>query len=118
MVTAFPGEVVTYTCTVTQAATLSWTADAMFLLQFSPSTQSDRRMQNCSDVTTIQCADLDFQATLTSVDSVMGILADLTSTFSFTATPERNGTVIECRGVTGSGTEAVNETLIVEETGM
>ena len=113
IVTASPGDRVTYTCTVTDALTISWTVDSVFLLQFTPATQSDQRMQNCSDVTTIQCAMLDFQAVLTDVGQVVGGLADLTSTLSFSATINRNQTVVECRGVTGSGTETANRTLIV-----
>lgn len=113
IVTASPGDRVTYTCTVTDALTISWTVDSEFLLQFTPATQSDQRMQSCSDVSTIQCAMLDFQAVLTDVGQVVGGLADLTSTLSFNATINRNQTVVECRGVTASGTETANRTLIV-----
>ena len=112
--TASPGDRVTYTCTVTDALTVSWTVDSVFLLQFSPGTQSDQRMQNCSDASSpVQCAMLDFQAVLTDVGQVVGGLADLTSTLSFSATINRNQTVVECRGVTASGTETANRTLIV-----
>ena len=49
----------------------------------------------------VQCTDINFRAELTSVGTLdVNNLADLTSTFRFTATAELNGTVVECSGVT------------------
>ena len=119
---ASPGELVTYTCTVTDAATISWTAAPVFtsssFVQFLSTTPSNQRMRSCSDVTSVDCADIDFQAILTSVGplDVNGV-ANLTSTFSFNATAQRNGTVVECSGLTSAGnTERENQTLTIEGT--
>jgi len=49
----------------------------------------------------VQCTDINFQAELTGIGTPdMNNLADLTSTFRFTATAELNGTLVECSGVT------------------
>ena len=116
---ASSGQEVTYTCTLTDAATISWTAPPVFtstsLIRFVPTTPSGQRMLGCSDVQDINCTDIDFQAALTSVGTIdMNGLADLTSTFRFTATVALNETVIRCSGATATGTETVNQTLIVE----
>ena len=92
---------VTYTCTVTQAFLIGWSAapvqDAA-LVQFAP---TDSRILGCSNVSAIQCADFDFLATLTSVGPPdMSGAADMTSTFRFTARAGLNGTVVECSGTT------------------
>ena len=112
-----PGEVVNYTCTLTEAAFISWTAPPT-----APPTNPVRflhddtqRMLGCSDFSAINCTDLDFRAALTSVvPTNMTGYADLTSTFRFTATVALNGTVVQCSGSTITGTEMVNQTLIVE----
>jgi len=100
---ACPGEVVTYTCTATQAASVTWTA-APFLVgtavRFRSTSPSDERQLGCSDTSSpVQCAGLDYQATLTSVGTFVGGVADLTSTFRFTARAELNGTVVQCSAV-------------------
>ena len=115
---ACPGELVTYTCTVTQGFTIGWTAAPVLvdstLVVFVPS--DPRRMLGCSDVSTIQCADFDFQATRTSVGSIdMNGAADMTSTFRFTATTRLNGTVVECSGTTSPPTPAEAHTSTVAD---
>ena len=121
---ASPGQEVTYTCTLTEAALIHWTFPPMFTnencVQFTPTTPPDQRMLNSSDVPAINCtdrnfwADLNFWAALTSVDTVMNGIANLTSTLRFPATVALNGTVIQCSGITAAGTEMANQTLIVE----
>jgi len=49
----------------------------------------------------VLCTDINFQAELTSIGTLdVNNLAELTSTFRFTATAGLNGTVVECSGVT------------------
>ena len=111
---ACPGEVVTYTCNVTQGFLIGWSAAPVLdaaLVQFAP---TDSRILGCSNVTAIQCDDFDFQATLTSVGTVsMNGAADMTSTFRFTARPSLNGTVAECTRTTSPSTPSANHTLII-----
>ena len=113
---ASPGEEVTYTCTLTEANLISWTAPPVFttnLVQFLPN--DNQTMLSCSDVSAINCTDLDFRAALTRVGQIdMNGLANLTSTFRFPATVTLNGTVVQCSGSTRTGTEMANQTLIVE----
>ena len=115
--TACPGEVVTYTCSVTQAVLIDWIAEPFIgessRLQFSRSTPAEDRIIDCSDSSTVPCADLDYQATLTSVGPAQGGFADMTSTFRFTASARVNGTVVQCRGSTATGVQMANSTLIV-----
>ena len=115
--TACPGEVVTYTCTVTQAFLLEWTAEPFInetnRLQFSRSTPAEDRVIDCSDSSTVPCTDLDYRTTLTSVGPAQNGLADMTSTFRFTASARVNGTVVECRESTATGVQMANSTLIV-----
>ena len=60
----------TYTCTVTQGFTLSWTAAPVVvnpsLVRFTTS-DSAGRMLGCSDIHAIQCADFDLQSNLTRI---------------------------------------------------
>ena len=103
---ACPEEEVTYTCSVTQAFLIGWTAAPFLvdnaLVQFAP---TDSRMLGCSNSSAIQCDDFDFLATLTSVGVVsMNGAADMTTTFRFTARAELDGTVVECSGTTSSPT--------------
>ena len=110
---ACPGEVVTYTCNVTQGFLIGWSAAPVLdaaLVQFAP---TDSRILGCSNVTAIQCDDFDFQATLTSVGPVQNGQADMTSTFRFTARPRLNGTVVECTRTTSPSTPSANHTLII-----
>ena len=107
----------TYTCSVTQAVLLDWTAEPFITgtnhLQFSRSTPAEDRVLDCSDSSTVPCADLDYQTTLTSVGPAQNGFADMTSTFRFTASARVNGTVVQCRGSTGTGVQMANSTLIV-----
>ena len=108
---------VTYTCTVTQGFTLSWTAAPVLvnpsLVRFTTSDLVGR-MVGCNDITSIQCNNIDFQATLTSVGPPdMNGARDMISTFSVNATAELDGTVVECTGLTVSSTPSKNHTLIV-----
>ena len=111
---ACPGEVVTYTCNVTQGFLIGWGATPVLdaaLVQFAP---SDPRILGCSNVTAIQCGDFDFQATLTSVGTVSMIgAADMTSTFRFTARAGLNGRVVECTGTTSPPTPSESYTFTV-----
>ena len=114
--TACPGEVVTFTCTVPQGASITWTAapvlvDNTLARFFDTDTPGESR--SCSGTPSIQCADLDYLATLTNVTNSMGNVADLTSTFRFTARAELNGTVVQCSGVTAAGTPPESEVLNV-----
>ena len=118
--TACPGEVVTYTCTVTQAFLIDWTAEPFITetnrLQFSRSTPAKDRVIDCSDNSTLLCADLDYQATLTSVGPAQNGVADMTSTFRFTASTRVNGIVVQCNGSTATGVQRANSTLNVTGT--
>ena len=115
--TACPGEVVTYTCSVTQAVLLDWTAEPFInetnRLQFSFSTSAEDRVINCSDIFTVPCARLDYRATLTSVGPAQSGFADMSSTFRFTASARVNGAVVQCRGSTATGVQTANSTLSV-----
>ena len=107
----------TYTCTVIQAFLIDWTAKPFigesYRLQFSRSTPAEDRVIDCSDNSIVPCVDLDYQATLTSVGPVQNGFANMTSTFSFTASARVNGTLVQCRGSTATGAQMVNSTLIV-----
>ena len=113
---ASPGQEVNYTCTLTEAALIRWTAPPVFTtnrVRFLPN--DNQRMLSCSDFSTINCTDLDFRAALTSVGQIdMNGRANLTSTFRFPATVTLNGTVVQCSGSNATGTEMANQTLIVE----
>ena len=110
---ACPGEVVTYTCTVTQGFLIDWRAvpflDAA-LVQFTP---TDSRILGCSNFSAIQCNDFDFLATLTSVSPVQSGAADMTSTFRFTARAGLNRTVVVCSGTTSPPTPSESHTLTI-----
>ena len=112
---ACPREVVTYTCTLTQGSFLEWTAEPFLSateLRFIPTTPANSRMVDCDDYVNIQCTVFDFQSTVSITNINAGMtLADLTSTFRFTARAEINGTVVRCRVVDVNGLAAQNETL-------
>jgi len=113
-----PGEVVTYTCNVTKATIVTWTAAPVLVgtdVRFRSNSPSDEQQLSCTDTSSpVQCADLDYQATLTSVGTVDMIgAADLTSTLRFTARAELNGTVVECSAVTATTTPPATQTLNV-----
>ena len=111
--TACPGEVVTYTCNVTLGYDIGWTVPPVLadttLVVFIPANQ---RVLRCNDFPAIQCADLDFQANLTAVGTVVNGAADMTSTFRFTARAGLNKTVVECSALTSSLTTS-NHTFTV-----
>ena len=97
----------TYTCTVTQAVVLEWTAEPFINTtnrrQFSSTALPEDRVVACSDpFSPIKCTDFDYHATLTSVSAIQNRFADMTSTFMFTASARVNGTVVQCKGVTAT----------------
>ena len=114
---ACPGEVVTYTCTVDQAATVGWTAAPVLTdptaVQFLTTQIIDQRMRDCSSVHSVRCTDLDFFASLTSVGIVQNGLADLISTFTFTAKAALSGMVVLCSATTENSTPTMNQSLII-----
>ena len=105
-----PGEMVTYTCTVRQGLALDWIVELFFSgstpLRFLSTTPTGSR-QDCRGVTSVNCSDFGFVATLTDVNP------DMTSTLTFTATTRLNGTVVQCRGATADGFQITNSTLNV-----
>ena len=112
---ACPGEVVTYTCMVDQAATVGWTAapvltDPTAVLFLAT---SDHRTRDCRAVSSIRCTDLDFHATFRTVSAVQNGFADLNSTFRFTATAERNRTVVLCSAATENNAPRASQNLSV-----
>ena len=115
-----PGETVTYTCTVTQRAVLEWIAQPYITssarIQFLSTTTIGRSL-DCYDVLAVQCADVEFVATLTKLTNPMIVLstpvADITSSLKFNVTDSMNGTVVHCRGLTENGYPISNQTLIV-----
>ena len=112
---------VTYTCTVTQAVILDWTAVPFITesnrQQFSSTTPPENRVLTCgTSASLVQCADFDYQATLTSIGPVQGVYADMTSTFRFTTSARVNGTVVQCVGATA--TEMLIASSILNVTGM
>ena len=112
---ACPGELATYTCTVTQAFVVGWTAAPVLvdntLVVFVPSDQ--RRMLGCSNISSIQCADFDFLATLTNVGPLQSGVADMTSIFRFTVRAGLNGTAVECSGITSPPTPSESHMVTV-----
>ena len=102
-----------YTCTVTQGFLIGWSAAPFLdaaLVQFAP---TDSRILGCSNISSIQCDDFDFMATLTSVGPVQSGAADMTSTFRFTVRAGLNGTVVECSGTTSLPTPSESHMLTV-----
>ena len=116
--TACPRKRVTYTCTVTQAAVLEWTAEPFInntnRRQFSSTVPPEDRVLSCSNPTSaVKCTDLDYYANLTRLSAVQNGFADMTSTFRFTASARVNGTVVQCKGVTATEVQTASHTLIV-----
>ena len=74
----------------------------------------------CSSVSAVNCADLDFVASLTNLTNLTTVpgspVADMTSTLTFTAAVRLNGTVVQCRGTTADGIPMTNITLNVAGT--
>ena len=111
-----PGMVVTYTCTVIQGGAITWTAAPVLTgtaVRFLSTTPADNS-QSCSP-STVQCADLDYQATLTSISNLdmSGTFADMTSSFRFTSRAELSGAVVQCSAVTATATPSATQTLNV-----
>ena len=120
---ACPGGMVTYTCTIRQGAVLDWIVEPFLpesaRIQFQ-TTRPIGSSLDCNDISTIQCADFDFVATLTNLTNTTtvpgGTVADMTSTMTFTATTRLNGTVVQCRGTTADGFPITNQSLNVAGT--
>ena len=114
---ACPGEVVTYTCLVDQGATLGWTAAPVLTdptaVLFLATCPTDQRTRDCSAVSSIRCADLDFHATFKNVSDVQNGFANLISTFRFNATARLNETVVQCSTATVRGAPTASQSLIV-----
>ena len=117
---ACPGEMVTYTCTVTQGAFLDWIVEPFLPttapIQFTSIAATDSSW-NCNNVATVSCSVFNFVATLTNTANPTVVmtttLADMTSTLTFTAAARLNGTVVQCRGTTENGLPITNNTLNV-----
>ena len=96
-----PGEMVTYTCTVNQGTALDWIVEP-FIIDSDPvrftTAATTGTSYDCSGVVTVQCAEFNFVATLTTITNSMAILENFTSTLAFTATSRLNRTVVQCRG--------------------
>ena len=115
-----PGEMVTYTCNVNQGFVLEWIAEPFLptsaRIQFTTTTPIGRSL-DCNDVAAVQCEDFQFVATLTNTANptvvMTTILADMTSTLTFTAAARLNGTVVQCRGTTADGLLIANRMLNV-----
>ena len=112
---ACPGEVVTYTCTVTQGFLIGWTAAPVLVdATFTRFTPTGPRLVGCSNASSpVQCVDFDFQSILTNVGPVQSGAADMTSTFRFTARAGLNRTMVECSGTTSPPTPAETHTFTV-----
>ena len=114
-----PGEMVTYSCTVTQGFLLDWIVEPFLptsaRIQFTST--DTRRQLDCNNVPAVRCEDLNFVVTLTNTANptvVSGTtLADMTSTLTFTATARLNGTVVQCRGSTEDAIPMNNSTVNV-----
>ena len=98
---------------MTQGAALEWTVEPFLpsnTLRFRPDTTPADQMQDCNDFVSIDCAVFDFQTTVSITNSNAGMtLADLTSTFRFTARFELNGTVVRCRVADGNAVVVTQE---------
>ena len=113
------GEMVTYSCTVTQGFALQWIVDPFIVgsdpIQFVLGTTPIGRSVDCNGVTPPQCSNIIFVATFTNAANRMtgtnGDVADMTSTLTITTTVRLNGTVVQCRRVTESGSATFNRTL-------
>ena len=103
---------------VTQVAVLDWTAEPFISSanrrQFSSTTPPGDRVLSCSDSpSVVKCTDLDYQATVTGVSAMQNGFADMTSTFTFTASAKVNGTVVQCRGLTATEHQMASQILSV-----
>ena len=114
------GEMVTYTCTVTQGFALEWIVEPFIsvsdTIQFVLDTTPIRTSVDCNGVTPPQCSNITFVATFTNTANHMtitsGPVADMTSTLTITAAVRLNGTVVQCRGSTAAPTPIVNSSTL------
>ena len=105
---ACPGELVTFTCTVTHGATLNWASAAFTSCDSNPT----YLLRNDTSVgSTSVCGS--FQANLTAITNRNGVgqalQADLTSTLSPT-TSVSPGTVIRCSDLTSTQSSLLTKT--------
>ena len=115
-----PGEMVTYTCTVTQGAFLDWIVEpflpATERIQVASTTATESSL-HCNVVAAVSCSVFDFVATLINITNPTVVmtttLADMTSTLTFSVTTRLNGTVVQCRGTTANGLPITNNTINV-----
>ena len=102
---------------VNQGVTVGWTAAPVLTdptaVVFVATAPSDQTTRDCSAISSIRCTDLDFYANFTNISTVQNGIADLSSTFRFTATAGLNGTVVQCTAVTESDIPRANRSLIV-----
>ena len=96
---------------------MNWIVEPFLLsstcIRFS-NTDSTGNHFDCNGVSAVNCANFDFVATLTNSATVTGaIVADITSTLTFTTAVRLNGTVVQCRGTTADGFPITNRTLNV-----
>ena len=86
-----PGEKVTFTCTVLRGTTLQWMSDAF---SSAPRTFSLFQIDSTREPRTY--GEFTVNLTVSVPDPGKPGFGDLTSSLIFTATPELNGTVIQC----------------------
>ena len=117
---ACPGELVTYTCTVTGVANLQWTAEPFLsggpagnnaIIFLRTDTVRVGQTVNCVDHPMQDCAD--FQATLLSITNSQGGVADMVSTLAVTAAARLNETVVQCRGTTATELPTANKSITI-----
>ena len=106
----------TYTCTVNQGTALQWIVEPFIIdtdpVRFTTAATTGTSF-DCSGVAAVQCAEFNFEATLTSITNSMAILENFTSTLAFTATSRLNMTVVQCRGFVDPMPITSNSTLYV-----
>ena len=120
------GDMVTYTCTVTQGFTLDWIVEPFISIgdpiRFALGSTMVGSSVDCNGVTPPQCSNITFGATFTNTTNHMriasGPVADMTSTLTITTTVRLNGTVVQCRGAIESGSAAFNRALHIAGTSM
>jgi len=119
---ACPGEMMTYTCTVTQGFLLDWIIEPFISgstrIRFALGSTPLGRSVDCNGVSPPQCSNISFVATFTNTANPMNALADMTSTLTITTTVRLNGTVVQCRGTTADGFPINSSTVNVAGTSM
>ena len=122
---ACPGEMVTYTCTVTQGFQLDWIVEPFLpagaRIRFLLDTTPIGRSVDCNGVSPPQCDNIDFVATFTNTANPTTVMntnvADMTSTLMFSSPVRLNGTVVQCSGITVDAFPITNRTLNVKAVG-